>query len=376
MNVAMITDELNRGGGLEHLFQVARTMRHVRFFVFAKGGNAGTKVAGLENVHLFDSGYAASDILRLMPDVIHFHHLKPLLRFLAETSLSPCATPLVFTAHGLHVHKYTYQRGIRGRVLHTMRASLERILFARVDRIIAVSEEDHGFLKDRYGLKGRAVHIPNGIDLDALPGRSDSRNELRRVLNLPLTSIVFLTVARFVDQKGYDVLIRAIHRGKPFFEEHEVRFLFVGDGATRMRMRRLATRLRVSDYITFLGERDDVARLMKASDLLVLPSRWEGLPLTLLEAAACNLPVVVSDTCGNREVIREGCRGWLFENENHEHLFQVLSRIIGKKEPLAQEPLEICRRFRQKYHISNTCTKLEALYKELLRESPHDGSRS
>ncbi len=369
MNIAMITDELHRGGGPEHLFQVARAMGHVRFLVFAKGGAAGRRLAGLENVHLYDTGYAAGDFLRLAPDVIHFHHLKPLLRFIGETTFSSSNIPLVFTAHGLHVHKYTYQGGIRGKVLHALRSSLERHLFTRVERVIAVSEEDHGLLEDRYGLKGRAVHIPNGIDPETFDALAVSKGEAREALNLPPASTLLLTAARFDEQKGYDVLIRAIHWGRSFFKEHKVRFLFSGDGGTRKAMKRLAARLGVTDCITFLGERDDVALLMKASDLLVLPSRWEGLPLTLLEAAACNLPVVASDTGGNREVVRDGCTGWLFENENHEDLFQVLARAVGKRETMEETPPFSCQGFRQKYHVSNACRMLESLYRDVLSES-------
>ncbi|MCB0294672.1 MAG: glycosyltransferase, partial [Calditrichaeota bacterium] len=65
----------------------------------------------------------------------------------------------------------------------------------------------------------------------------------------------------------------------------------------------LAEALGVSDLVRFTGSRDDVYRFMKACDLLLLPSRWEGLPITLLEAAVCRLPMLVSDTYGNREIV-------------------------------------------------------------------------
>lgn len=365
MNVALITDTFSTGGGLEHLFQVVEELQDVRFSLFAKGGNARTRFLGLENADLFHRGYGAARVLRTNPDVIHVHHLKPLLRLFSHPFAS-LPVPVIFTVHGLHVHKYEFIRGFQSRILYATRAGLERHLFARVDRVIAVSREDEAFLKNSYGLDN-TLYIPNGIDTKAFHGIRFSGDKLRAELNIPLTSRIFLTVARFDHQKGYDVLIEAIHRGREFFKTRDIRFLFVGDGPRLHDMKRLAVKKGVSERIIFLGERDDVPRIMKAGDLFILPSRWEGMPLTLLEASCCNLPVVASDACGNREFVKEGGRGILFENENPQDLFRVLSEVVNNDWWNRPFPEDAARRFREKFDRSNTCRKLKTLYEELLR---------
>ena len=363
MRVALITDTFSTGGGLEHLFQLTRELRDVRFSLYAKGGNARDKFLPLENVELFDKGYGTADILRTNPDVIHVHHLKPLLCLLRNPRAS-FPIPVMFTLHGLHAHKFEFIGGSRGNVLYFFRTCLERYLFGRINRVIAVSRDDESFLKEVYGLSN-TLYIPNGINTRELATIHFSGDALKSWLNVPRTSRIFLTVARFDYQKGHDILIEAIHMGREFFQSRDIRFLFVGEGKGLRAMKRLAAKKKVVERITFLGERDDVLRIMKASDLFILPSRWEGMSIALLEALCCGLPVVASDACGNREVAGKGGGGLLFENENARDLFRVLQEVVIREMWKTHPGEEAGITFREEFDCLNTCRKLKALYQEL-----------
>jgi glycosyltransferase involved in cell wall biosynthesis len=361
MHVALVTDTFQTGGGLEQLFQTVQTQHRIRFSVLARGGDA-RRFRGLQNTTVYSNGFGRAHLLGLKPDLIHFHHLRPLVHFFM-VPLPPCNVPLFFTAHGLHVRKYDYRAGVLSEVGKHLRCVLETRFLRKVDRVIAVSREDERFLKSRYNLTN-ALRISNGVDIRALEQTRSSRDAIRYELHLPQDATVFLTVARFDFQKGYDVLLEAVRLGRERFRENGVVFVLVGDGGERAAMRRQAESADISDMVFFPGERNDAWRMMKASDLFILPSRWEGLPVTLLEAVFCNLPIVASDTCGNREVVRDGVNGLLFENGNSESLRRTLESAI---DPARREALSIGASdgtFRQEYDIVHTSRTLESLYQE------------
>lgn len=373
MKIALVTDTFRTGGGLEHLYQVARAMRGVSFAIFARGGEAAGRFSELENVRVFPEGYRAGELLRVRPDLIHFHHLRPLLDFCGRpfsrgNPFFRGRIPVVFTAHGLHVRKYGFLRGWSVGARRTCRSWLEKALYRRADAVVAVSREDMSFLREEYGLS-RTVHIPNGVDPQAFRDPSFSRQVVRQALGLPVRSRIFLTVARFDLQKGYDVLVRAIGSGKEFFRKNEVLFVFVGEGRETGAIRKLAARVGGEGQIRFLGERQDVYAIMKASDLFILPSRWEGLPIALIEATMCGLPIVASKTCGNREFVQDTGAGFLFENENPADLVRVLSEILDnwradRAPDSGPVPRALCG-----YDIADTCAKLNALYAGLISAS-------
>ncbi len=365
MHVALVTDTFQTGGGLEHLFQTVKALDRVRFSIWARGGEARHRFQGLENVDVHARGFGRTQILGLKPDLIHFHHLRPLFDFL-KVPFPACRVPLIYTAHGLHVRKYDHKSGFAGRGGRFLRGGLEKRLFRKVDRVIAVSREDESFLQSRYGL-ANTVRILNGVDIPALEAVPSCREELRREFSLSPHEAVFLTVARFDFQKGYDVLMDAVRLGRDRFRENRIRFLLVGDGEERSAMKRRAREQSLTDLVGFPGEREDVPRIMKSSDLFVLPSRWEGLPVSLLEASFCGLPLVASDACGNREIVTPGVNGLLFRNGEPGDLCRALCKVVRREQREALRPAGLTLAFRKRYDINRTARDLERLYGECAR---------
>lgn len=327
MRIALLTDKISTGGGLEHIYQLCVGMRDIQFGVFGQPGDANGKFARLDNVELVLSNETKA-VDRFAPDIVHYHHLKPLAR------LGAPAGRKLFTVHGVHLHRYEFQRGIRPMLERFARLTLERALYQRLDRIITVSAEDAAYLRQHYGCESTTIY--NGIDFAPIERVSAAKEELRTRLGLPQDRQIYLMVARFDFPKGHDVLVKAIAAMKQQGTLGTRMFVFAGDGALMPATRELAASLGITEHILFLGTRSDVYELMTASDVFVLPSRWEGLPITLIEALVARRPAVASRTYGISTVAREtGNNVRLFENENPVDLAQVLA------EPVSFEPCSL-----------------------------------
>ncbi len=178
---------------------------------------------------------------------------------------------------------------------------------------------------------------------------------------LPAKRILFIAVARFNFQKGYDVLIRALSLIRDFLKEKNAFFLLVGAGETLPAMKKMSAQLQVADLVRFSGTRKDVYGLMKAADLLILSSRWEGLPIVLLEAGLLRLPVIASDTFGNNELLGED-RGVMFENENIHDLAEKIKRILNGEYKLAAQAENLYHFVKSNYGISGMLAGLQDTY--------------
>ena len=360
MHIHLVTDEFSLGGGIEHIYQIAKGLKDISFRIFGRTGEAVGKFRGLENVEICDKGFAPAYLTAKEPRLLHFHHLKPLAAFF-RSPFKHYRIPTVFTAHGLHIHKYEFYNSLRGRLNYFLRFQLEKRLLPRVGRVITVSREDKRFLEEKYHLKNVA-YLTNGIDFSAVHiEQGAAREELRKKLNLPLDRFLFVTVARFNFQKGYDLLLRAIAMVKEAVKARSGYFIFVGDGPEFEKMKHLGQSLGISGDILFLGARSDVYDILRASDVCLLPSRWEGLPIVLLETGLLKVPVIASDTYGNREIIGEK-NGILFKNLNIDALAGVIRDVLNDRYDLKGYAENLYKEVRLNYNLEKMLNGLRAIY--------------
>jgi glycosyltransferase involved in cell wall biosynthesis len=165
-----------------------------------------------------------------------------------------------------------------------------------------VSRSVAGIVRGRLGIPdSQLALIPNGTDA--------SRFQNVHAADLSPFGVasgrhVIVTVGRLERQKGIDRLLRAMPDTFAKLPDHDL--LIVGDGPNRKMLTRLATALGIAERVHFAGWRDDLPAILRACDLFVLPSRWEGMPNALLEAMASGLPVVAADVEGVAEVLGDG----------------------------------------------------------------------
>lgn len=153
-------------------------------------------------------------------------------------------------------------------------------------RVVGVAERMREPLSRIYP-RGSVEIIANGVALDRC---AVDRAKARRILGLSDRDLVIGAVGRLEQVKGHDLLIEAAASVTP-----EPLLCIVGDGSRRSDLEQLARSVVIADRVRFLGHRDDVDQILPAFDVLCQPSRAEGLPLAVLEAQACGVPVVATD---------------------------------------------------------------------------------
>ncbi len=186
--------------------------------------------------------------------------------------------------------------------------------------IITVSRFLQSVLK-KWGMKKKNVHIiPNAAVQIKLP----SRDALRKKLGFD-KKFVMLSVGRITSYKGVDKIIRMCAKLKTIIPE--LFFVVVGEGPALDKAKSAAREQMVTHIVQFLGKKDEVETrsLMKAADVLVLNSEYEGMSYTLLESMSVECPVVASDVCGNPELVKN--RGLLFEYNNMEELREQVLKL-------------------------------------------------
>lgn len=173
---------------------------------------------------------------------------------------------------------------------------------SRFDKIIVVSEALKRLLTEGHGLPAERVSmIYNGIDPAAFA--AVSREDARRALGIPPADKIVGCVGRLVWQKDFAAMIDAMP--EVLKKEPAARLLIFGEGPLRAELQARADKLGLREKVSFFGFRDDVAQVLAALDVFVMPSLKEGFPILLLEAFAAGCPVAASDIEGIREAMTE-----------------------------------------------------------------------
>jgi glycosyltransferase involved in cell wall biosynthesis len=202
--------------------------------------------------------------------------------------------------------------------------------------------------------------IPNGIDTARFrpPPEFDAGEVKRELLGGDYRMVT--NVARLVPQKGQSYLVEAAARvveGRA-----DVRFALVGDGPLRSEIMDQASALGISDKVVITGIRADVPRILAASDVFVLSSLWEGMPLSLLEAMAAGSPAVATDVGGVAEVLDHGALGTMVPPGDPAALAVAIAGCLDHPESAGERAREAQSFAEQKYGMQTMIRKWEQVY--------------
>jgi glycosyltransferase involved in cell wall biosynthesis len=286
-------------------------------------------------------------ILAVAPDVVAAHSSKAgTLARLACRCLAPAC---VFTAHG-----WAFADGVTWAKRWVYR-KVERRLSPLADRIITVSEADRRLALDAdVGSNARLVTVANGLPDVAPPNRPAPAHPRCRLV----------MVARFAEQKDHRLLLDALAT----LEGRAWHLDLVGDGPDEAAIRRHAKKLGLGDQITFHGYLADVQPILARADLFVLVSRWEGLPLTVIEAMRARLPVVASDVGGVREAVVDNETGLLVPPGERDRLASALACLIDADAKRRQLGLAGRRRFDDAFQLERMVCQTLGVYREALAD--------
>jgi glycosyltransferase involved in cell wall biosynthesis len=242
------------------------------------------------------------------------------------------------------------------------KAILNRLKYSRlVTAFVAISESVGETLVDAGVPTGRIRVIPSCVRLEDF-ATTEPAGDLLSELALSEAEPIVLNAAFLSKEKAQEDILsvaRIVARQVP-----RVRFLIAGEGRLRQRLERRAAELRVGSTVRFLGFRQDVPRLMKASRVFIFPSESEGLGTSVLEAMAAGLPVVASRSGGTREIVKEGLTGFLVKPHDVTSMAEAVVKLLREPE-LASELGKKGRAVAQDFSFGRAGASHEELYGEL-----------
>ena len=199
----------------------------------------------------------------------------------------------------------------------------------------------------RKGFKDNNIHvIHNGIAINQFKQKS-TRKQLRDSWHVSDSELLLVIVSRLAPEKGHEILFTALSQ---IISQHPyIKCLAVGDGSLRKNLETSVKNLNLSNHVIFTGIRKDMPDVYSACDIIINSSSIEGLPMTILEAMASNLPVIATRVGGIPQVIKNEKNGILLEHGNADTLARAiisLAKDASKRQLLAQQAYrDVCENF-------------------------------
>jgi glycosyltransferase involved in cell wall biosynthesis len=226
--------------------------------------------------------------------------------------------------------------GILGRWLHSILPRVQRYVLNRADTVVAISREVESMLLELGVAPTRIARIPNGIDLKRFrPAAVDEQLHLRNKLSLPATATVMLYAGRLSKAKG---IVRLVELWPQIIARHpNLYLLIVGSGAgsfddCEAQLANIIREHRLERHAAMAGATDRVEDYLRAADVFVYPSHYEGFGLGVIEALACGSVVAVTPVGVAGELIQHGANGFLFPPDDSAGILSAIEAALASKE--------------------------------------------
>lgn len=295
-------------------------------------------------------------------DLVHTH--GGIAGFWGRLAAVGTGVRLVHTLHGIHyLHYDSRPRQLAYRFI-------DRALAGLTDRIICVCQSDLEHALDAGIVPPRRARaVLNGIDVEQVERTfarvATTRPSLRAALNIGPDELALVTVARYHKQKGLPTLLDAFAQALP--QLPNLRLILAGSGPEHAALEAHARALGIAPRVNFWTDAGPAVKggAYAVADMFCLPSLWEGLPLVVLEAWACNLPLIATAVDGTREIVRPGLDGLLVPPGDPAAMAQAivdLARDPARAKALADEGH---RRVRADFTLARMVTETESVYDEI-----------
>ena len=284
-------------------------------------------------------------------DILHCHSpIGGVLARFAFKEFRKKGGKLIYTAHGFHFFKGA---PIKNWLIFY---PIEKLCARYTDCLITINKEDY---KRAQKFKTKKVKYIPGIGIDTEKIKNIKRD--REILNKfgIKDEVVLVSVGELSDRKNHKVILEALEK-----IEDDYIYIICGQGEKKEELVNLSKKLKIQNKVKFLGYRQDIKEILKASDIFCFPSKQEGLPVALMEAMASGLPVVCSNIRGNSDLIEEKKGGYLLEyNNSYEFLIKIHELINNDslRKEMGEFNLEKIKDFDRK-KVNNL---MEEIYSEL-----------
>ncbi|MDX5475449.1 MAG: glycosyltransferase family 4 protein [Bacillaceae bacterium] len=296
--------------------------------------------------------------------IIHCH--TPLggvlTRLAAKRTRDERDSKVIYTAHGFHFCKGS--PFLNWLIYYP----IEKYLASYTDTLITINVEDYQLATSHKFKAAQIKHVHGvGVDINKFkPIDEKQKKALRFKLGIPQEEFLLFYAAEFNKNKNQQLLIKVIDRLKD--ELPLARLLLAGEGPMLTECKKLASTLQVADRVHFLGFRKDIDDLLQASDVAVGSSFREGLPVNIMEAMACGLPVIATKNRGHKELIRNGKNGWVIEPNELETFAGKILYLSNNKDVLKILGMNGRQDIAQRYSTSRVVAEKSAIYRRYMNE--------
>ena len=268
-------------------------------------------------------------------------------KFWANLAAMVTRVSLISTLNSWYANEHG-KTSLKGRIY----TSLELISNQSLDLYITVSEKDRRALL-AAGLPEEKIElIYNAVDVNLSAIRGDA-GSLRQKFDLPSDSVICTAVGRLVPVKGYDVLVSAMQRIAS--QVPQLFCLIVGEGESKVELSAQIRQAGLEDRVRLLGyyDRENAMSILKSSDIFVMPSRYEGTPIALLEAAALGRPILASATGGIPELVHHEEHAILVPPDDPDALAQGLLQLTLDPEYATLLGQKAQQRIHEKFNLES-----------------------
>ncbi|MDR1104282.1 MAG: glycosyltransferase family 4 protein [Endomicrobium sp.] len=290
------------------------------------------------------------------PNIVHTHSSKAGITGRIAAKLAGVKV-IVHTIHGYGFNE-TQKWFVR-----KFYVFLEKFCALLSDKLIVVTKED--IKKGRHykiAKENKFILIRAGIDT-ALYKNFIPKLNFKETLGINKNLRVITTICPFKPQKNLKDFIKTASLIAPRLKD--VIFFIVGDGEQRKELEVLRDSLNLKNRVFMLGWRTDIVEILKASDVFVLTSLWEGLPCTIVEAMCCSKPVVANAVDGVKEIVVDGETGFLIEPNNYAKTAEKIMYLLNDETALKNMSANAYASIGQEYDINHNLKEYEKLYLKL-----------
>lgn len=283
-------------------------------------------------------------------DIIHCHTpvAGVLTRFAARNSKN---TTVIYTAHGFHFFK--------GAPLLNwlIYYPVERFCTRFTDKLITINKEDYErAMQFKMRNNGNVYYVPGvGIDIEKFRNTKVNVCQKKKELCIPENIPVLLSVGELNKNKNHIVVLNALSK----LQDKRFIYLICGRGILKEYLEEKIKELGLNNNVKLLGYRNDITKILKIADLFIFPSKREGLPVSLIEAMAANLPVIASNVRGNRDLLRKEN---LFEPDDADALVRLIEKQLDNIENSKRSKVEY--KNLEQYSLKNILKQMAEIYKD------------
>jgi glycosyltransferase involved in cell wall biosynthesis len=281
--------------------------------------------------------------------------------YVPYTSNSHLAYPMLLAKN---IFDVPYIISIHGGGMHPWKPKTpHRLFFKHADAIVAVSKT----IKENYEKRSmrKITVIPPLLPFteSGIP-----KHEARKKYGFNDQDAIILSLGSIKKIKGSDILLDAfLNLDREFIEEHNLKLLFVGDGPLHSELQEKCDKIGFDQYVKFFGyvPREKIPEMYGLADIYVIPSLFEGTPITLLEAFFNGLPILGSNTTGINNLINHGVNGLLFAKENAQDLNAKLIEIVEDKDLAAKLGRFAKNDYLKNYNFENVVDEYITIMKDI-----------